>query len=80
VLAACRHAAGALVQTAVVVVAGILVFAASSFAPTARFALLLALLMIAALVGDLLLLPALLVGPLGRRFFRPRRPAAQAMP
>jgi hypothetical protein len=36
--------------------------------------------MIAALVGDLLLLPALLVGPLGRRFVRPRRPTAQAMP
>jgi hypothetical protein len=68
------------VQTAVVVVAGILVFAASSFAPTARFALLLALLMIAALVGDLLLLPALLVGPLGRRFMRPRGAAAQARP
>jgi predicted RND superfamily exporter protein len=68
VRAACRHSAGALAQTAVVTSLGILVFAASSFAPTSRFAWMLALLMLAALVGDLLLLPALLVGPLGRRF------------
>jgi predicted RND superfamily exporter protein len=78
--AACRHAAGALVQGGLVTACGILVFAASSFAPTARFAVLLALLTLAALVGDLLLLPALLVGPLGRRFVRPRGAAAQASP
>jgi hypothetical protein len=56
---------------------GILVFAASSFAPTRRFAWMLALLVAAALVGDLVLLPALLTGPLGR-FFRPRDRPRQA--
>jgi predicted RND superfamily exporter protein len=48
-------------------------FAWSSFAPTSRFAWLLAILIAAALVGDLVLLPALLVGRAGR-FFRALAP------
>ena len=67
-----RHSAGALTQSAVVCGLGILVFAASSFAPSRRFAGLLSLLVAAALVGDLVLLPALLTGRLGRTF-RPLR-------
>jgi predicted RND superfamily exporter protein len=67
VRAAFRHCAGALVECAIVCGLGILVFAASSFAPTSRFAVMLAGLLVAALVGDLVLLPALLVGPVGRR-------------
>ncbi len=70
VQSAFRHCAAALAQSAVVCGLGILVFAASSFAPTRRFAWMLALLVAAALAGDLVLLPALLTGPLGR-FFRP---------
>jgi len=65
--AAYRHCARALVQCTLVCGMGILVFAGSSFAPTSRFALMLAGLVAAALAGDLLLLPALLVGPVGRR-------------
>jgi len=65
-----RQSAAALTQSAAVCGLGILVFSASSFAPTRRFAWMLALLVAAALVGDLVLLPALLTGPLGR-FFRP---------
>lgn len=61
------HCAGALLQTTLVCGLGILVFAASSFAPTSRFAIMLALLLIAALVGDLVLLPALLASRIGRR-------------
>jgi predicted RND superfamily exporter protein len=68
--AAFRHSAGALTQSAVVCGLGILMFAASSFAPTRRFAWMLALLVAAALAGDLVLLPALLASPLGR-FFKP---------
>lgn len=60
--------AGAMTQSTLVCGLGILVFAASSFAPTSRFALMLALLLAAALAGDLVLLPAMLVGPLGRCF------------
>jgi predicted RND superfamily exporter protein len=60
------HCAAALVQTTAVCGLGILVFSASTFAPTSRFAVMLALLVTAALVGDLVLLPALLVSRLGR--------------
>ena len=70
VRSAYRHSAAALTQSAIVCGLGILVFSASSFAPTRRFSWMLAVLVAAALVGDLVLLPALLTGPLGR-FFRP---------
>jgi len=66
-----RHSAAALAQSAVVCGIGILAFAASSFAPTRRFAWMLSLLVWAALVGDLVVLPALLSGPAGR-WFKPR--------
>ena len=66
-----RHSAAALAQSAVVCGLGILAFAASSFAPTRRFAWMLSLLVWAALVGDLIVLPALLSGPAGR-WFKPR--------
>ena len=71
-----RHSAGPLTQSAIVCGLGILVFAASSFAPTRRFAWMLALLVAAALAGDLVLLPALLASPLGRLF----RPASRSRP
>ncbi|MGI9177803.1 MAG: efflux RND transporter permease subunit [Pirellulales bacterium] len=67
-----QHSAPALVQSAVVCGLGILAFAGSSFAPTRRFAWMLSLLVAAALVGDLVLLPALLASPLGR-WFKSRR-------
>jgi hypothetical protein len=44
------------------------VFALSTFTPTQRFGYLMLLLLAAALVGDLVFLPALLVGPMGRLF------------
>ncbi|MEI6239324.1 MAG: MMPL family transporter [Planctomycetia bacterium] len=68
--AAFRHSAAALTESAIVCGLGILVFAGSSFAPSRRFAWMLSLLVAAALVGDLVVLPALLVGPWGR-FFKP---------
>ena len=70
--AAFRHSAAALVQSAFVCGLGILAFAASSFAPTRRFAWMLSLLVFAALVGDLVVLPALLASRLGR-WFKPGR-------
>ncbi|MFM8890289.1 MAG: efflux RND transporter permease subunit [Planctomycetia bacterium] len=70
--AAFRHSAAALVQSAVVCGLGILAFAGSSFAPTRRFAWMLSLLIAAALVGDLVVLPALLAGWTGRWFGRRR--------
>ena len=70
--AAYRHAAPALLQSALVCGLGILAFTASPFAPTRRFAWMLSLLVAAALVGDLVVLPALLSTRLGR-WFRPAK-------
>ena len=72
VQAAFRHSAPALVQSALVCGIGILAFTGSSFAPTQRFAWMLALLVAAALVGDLVVLPAFLSTRLGA-WFRPAR-------
>jgi predicted RND superfamily exporter protein len=77
------HTAGAILQTAAICGIGMLVFTASPFAPTRRFAWMLATLVGLAAIGDLLLLPALLTTPLGR-FFRAsgigsiRQPAASS--
>jgi predicted RND superfamily exporter protein len=72
VQAAFRHSAPALLQSALVCGLGILAFTASPFAPTRRFAWMLSLLVAAALVGDLVVLPALLTTRAGR-WFRPAR-------
>jgi hypothetical protein len=74
--AAFHHASGALVQSALVCGLGILAFAASPFAPTRRFAWMLSVLVAAALVGDLAVLPALLSTRVGR-WFRPAGDAAR---
>ena len=65
-----RHCARAIAQTAFICGLGLLVYALSDFVPTRRFAFMMFALLLAACVGDLLLLPALLVGPLGRLFIR----------
>jgi predicted RND superfamily exporter protein len=70
--AAFVHSAAALTHSAIVCGLGILVLAGSSFAPTRRFAWMMAALVAIALVGDLVLLPSLLASPLGR-CFRPQR-------
>jgi predicted RND superfamily exporter protein len=60
--------ATAMTQTTIIGGLGLSVFALSAFTPTRRFGYLMLSLLTAALVGDLLLLPALLSGPLGRVF------------
>ena len=67
-----RQCGKAMLQTTVICGLGMLVFGLSSFVPTARFAWLMCTLLFVALVGDLLLLPALLTGTMGR-LFAPRR-------
>lgn len=49
---------------------GPLVFCLSDFLPTSRFAWMMLLLLMVAVLGDLILLPALIVGPLGNWFER----------
>jgi predicted RND superfamily exporter protein len=66
-----RRCSAAMVQTTVICASGLVVFAISSFVPILHFAWLMVLLLLAALVGDLILLPAILAGPLGRWFESP---------
>jgi len=63
-----RHCGRALTQTTIVCALGLLVYCVSGFVPARRFSWMLLLLLLAAMVGDLILLPALLVGPLGKLF------------
>jgi hypothetical protein len=53
---------------------GLAVFAVSTFTPTQQFGSLMITILAIALVGDLVMLPALLCGPLGW-FFAPKAPA-----
>lgn len=70
VVSAYQHCGVAMIQTSVSCGIGLLVFAFSDFVPTSRFAILMSILLLFALLGDLLLLPALLLSPAGR-FFAP---------
>ena len=62
------HCGRAMVQTTLICGLGLLVFALSDFVPTQRFAWMMLVLLCGALVGDLLLLPALLISRAGRLF------------
>ncbi len=74
-----RRVGPAMTQTTIVGGLGLFVFALSTFTPTQRFGTLMLVMLATALVGDLILLPALLVGPLGR-VFKPRRGTQTAVP
>jgi predicted RND superfamily exporter protein len=63
----------AMVQTSLICGLGMLVFCLSPFAPIARFGWLMAAMLGVALVGDLVVLPAILKGWLGRAFL-PKQP------
>jgi len=63
-----QHCATPVVQTSLICGLGLLVFVASGFVPISRFALVMATLLLAALLCDLVLLPALLLSRLGRAF------------
>ncbi|NQT36175.1 MAG: MMPL family transporter [Planctomycetes bacterium] len=69
-LSAYGRCATAMTQTTLIGGLGLAVFAFSSFTPTERFGVLMLTLLATALVGDLIFLPALLCGPLGRFFGR----------
>ncbi len=69
----------AMLQTTLICGLGMAVFLASPFLPTARFSLLMAWLLAMALVGDLVLLPALLKGPCGRFFAAPPPSSAEQL-
>lgn len=74
VRAALWQCRSAMLQTTVICAAGMLVFCLSRFVPTFRFGLVMALSLSAALLGDLVFLPALLASPLGAWGARATRP------
>ncbi len=60
------HCGPAMINTSLIVGVGLLAYSQSGFAPIQRFAQMMIALMAAALVGDLILLPALLLSRLGK--------------
>lgn len=66
-----RHCGRALVQTAVICSLGLLVFGLSGFLPARNFSWMLMLLLLGSLTCNLVLLPAILLTPLGKWFVRP---------
>jgi predicted RND superfamily exporter protein len=68
--AALARSAAPIVRTSLILGLAFAVFAFCDFTPIAQFGGLLASLLALALVGDLVLLPALLAGPVGRLFGR----------
>jgi len=74
-MAAYERCSVAMFQTTLIGGLGLAVFATSTFTPTQQFGYLMIAMLAVALVGDLLLLPAILVGPLGN-FFGPAGDAA----
>jgi len=74
VMLAYDRCATAMLQTTIIGGLGLAVFATSTFTPTQQFGYLMISMLGAALIGDLLLLPAILAGPLGK-FFGGEAPA-----
>jgi hypothetical protein len=72
-MVAYERCATAMSQTTLIGGLGLAVFAFSTFTPTQRFGMLMLVLLFAALFGDLIFLPAMLTGPLGRFFDRGRK-------
>ncbi|WP_442481830.1 efflux RND transporter permease subunit [Aeoliella sp. SH292] len=68
VMEAYERCGTAMVQTTLVAGLGLAVFAVSTFTPTQQFGYMMVIILVAALVGDLILLPALLIGPVGAWF------------
>lgn len=64
--------ATAMTQTTLIGGLGLAAFALSTFTPTQRFGVLMLVLLTVALVGDLIVLPAILAGPLGKYFGKER--------
>ena len=63
-----RHCGRAMIQTTLICGLGLLVFSLSDFMPTRQFAFMMCILLVTALIADLIFLPALICGPLGRFF------------
>lgn len=73
--------ATAMTQTTLIAGFGLSAFAFSTFTPTQRFGTLMLFLLAAALIGDLIILPAVLASPLGKYFSKlPHKSESQSPP
>ena len=72
--------ATAMLQTSLICGLGLLIFATSHFVPISRFAWVMFAMLMGALVADLVVLPALLLSPLGASFQRLRSAKAKSSP
>ncbi len=68
-----RSCAVPTLQTSLISGLGLSVFAFSTFSPTQRFGWLMLAILLAGMVAELIMLPAILAGPLGKVFETPRR-------
>jgi len=66
--AAYQHCGRAMIQTTLICGTGLAVFAFSEFVPSAHFAWMMVALLLFAIIGDLIILPAILISPLGIAF------------
>ena len=57
-----------MIDTSLICGLGVLPFVFGVFMPTIKFALMLSILLLVSLLGDLILLPAILAGPAGKLF------------
>lgn len=73
IMAAYRACATPTLQSAMINGLGLAVFAFSTFTPTKMFGYLMLTILVAGVVAELIMLPALLAGPLGRAFKIPPR-------
>ena len=64
---ALQHSGNAIVRTSLLGAAALIVLSFATFLPTARFGTLIAGMLLAALIGDLILLPALMMTKLGQK-------------
>jgi predicted RND superfamily exporter protein len=80
IMLAYKRVGMAMTQTTAIGGLGLSVFAFSTFTPTQRFGTLMLALLVTALVGDLIFLPALVASPLGRIFQPSRRRGSQSTP
>jgi hypothetical protein len=68
VISSYRRSANATLQAGLINGLGLSVFATSSFTPTQRFGWLMLTILIAGITAELIMLPALLFGPIGKVF------------
>jgi predicted RND superfamily exporter protein len=80
ILSAYRRCAPPTLQAAMISGLGMAVFAFSTFTPTQRMGWLMMTILIAGVVAELIMLPAILAGPLGKAFPIRRPPAPSPVP